>query len=281
MDTLRVRTSEAAPTGAPQPHDPPDPPPSWCSPRRHRLLRPPPPADAADAAAPGLPRGRRASPAPPDLARQPDRLYYATNRLPVGPRDDRVYTVAPDRRLHLGTATLRIGDESATLVSSTSDHPRRRPDRPFLHLNAWPRPPPSPRFEPPDPDARALFAQIDAALAASRSRDILVYVHGANTAVSAPPARPHSSGISPAARRSSLLYVWPTAENFLRYPRDIETAFGGAPHLAEFLDLLATAHRRREQSTSSPTAPAPHRAATPSPASPASDPAAASPPRRD
>ena len=36
-----------------------------------------------------------------------------------------------------------------------------------------------------------------------------------------------------------ILYAWPTAENFLRYPRDIETAFGAAPHLAEFLDLLA------------------------------------------
>jgi esterase/lipase superfamily enzyme len=36
-----------------------------------------------------------------------------------------------------------------------------------------------------------------------------------------------------------VLFAWPTAENFLRYPRDIETAFGSAPKLAAFLGLLA------------------------------------------
>ena len=36
-----------------------------------------------------------------------------------------------------------------------------------------------------------------------------------------------------------VLYVWPTAENFLRYPRDIRNAFGAAPHLADLLALLA------------------------------------------
>ena len=41
-------------------------------------------------------------------------LFYATNRLPVGPRDYRVYTVAPDRSLHLGEAQLRIGGEDTT-----------------------------------------------------------------------------------------------------------------------------------------------------------------------
>ena len=35
-------------------------------------------------------------------------VFYATNRLPVGPRDHRIYTVAPDRKLHLGEADLRI-----------------------------------------------------------------------------------------------------------------------------------------------------------------------------
>jgi esterase/lipase superfamily enzyme len=36
-----------------------------------------------------------------------------------------------------------------------------------------------------------------------------------------------------------VLFAWPTAENFLRYPRDIEAAFGAAPHLADLVALLA------------------------------------------
>ena len=36
-----------------------------------------------------------------------------------------------------------------------------------------------------------------------------------------------------------VLFAWPTAENFLRYSRDMITAFGAAPHLAELIELLA------------------------------------------
>jgi esterase/lipase superfamily enzyme len=35
-----------------------------------------------------------------------------------------------------------------------------------------------------------------------------------------------------------VLFAWPTAENFLRYGRDIETAFASAPHLAELIAAL-------------------------------------------
>ena len=167
-------------------------------------------------------------------------LYYATNRLPVGPQDDRLYTVAPDRRLHLGTATLRIGDENATLAqlyewttgTGTSD-------RPFIHLENMREAANVPQGEAPDADALGFFAGIDAALAASRGRDLIVYVHGANTTVER--AAGQAAQLRHFTGRDAVvvLYAWPTAENFLRYPRDIETAFGAAPHLAEFLDLLA------------------------------------------
>jgi hypothetical protein len=42
-------------------------------------------------------------------------IFYATSRLPVGPPDNRVYTVAPDWRLHVGKSTLLIGEEGSTL----------------------------------------------------------------------------------------------------------------------------------------------------------------------
>ena len=150
-------------------------------------------------------------------------LFYATNRLPVGPRDDRLYTVAPDRRLHLGTATLRIGDEDDDPRPAPRVDHRRRRLRPPVH-------PPRAhgrgrhRLAPGDVPRRAplaCLAEIDAALAASRSRDLLVYVHGANTTVER--AAGQAAQLHHFAGRDAVvvLFAWPTAENFLRYPRDI------------------------------------------------------------
>jgi esterase/lipase superfamily enzyme len=167
-------------------------------------------------------------------------LFYATSRLPVGPRDDRVYTVAPDRRLHFGTATLRIGEEGTTLDQlkewTTGSVPS---DRPFIHLERLREAATVGRDALPGAEAAAWLEGIDAALAASRDRDVLVYVHGANTTVER--AAGQAAQLRHFAGRDAVvvLFAWPTAENFLRYPRDIETAFGAAPHLAAFLALLA------------------------------------------
>jgi len=174
-------------------------------------------------------------------------LLYATNRLPVGPKEDRIYTVAPDRRLHFGRATMRIGGEGSTL-----DELREwttgvdAGDRPFIHLERMREQATLSPGEAPGPEAAAWFAELDAALAASRHRDVLVYVHGANTTVER--AAGQAAQLLHFAGREAVvvLYAWPTAENFLRYPRDIRNAFGGAPHLAEFLALIAGHTRARE-----------------------------------
>ena len=48
--------------------------------------------------------------ADPALAEDPRiSLFYATNRLPVGPHSNRLYTVVPGRDLHMGVATIRSG----------------------------------------------------------------------------------------------------------------------------------------------------------------------------
>ena len=183
----------------------------------------------------------------PDLATGSEiSLFYATSRLPVGPRDNRVYTVAPDRRLHLGTATLRIGEEGSTLDQLKEWTTRADTgDRPFLNLIRMDEAATVADPADPGPDAAAWLAEIDAALAASRSKDILIYVHGANTTVER--AAGQAAQLQHFAGREAVvvLFAWPTAENFLRYSRDIENAFGSAPHLAALIALLArhtTAH---------------------------------------
>ena len=54
-------------------------------------------------------------PSYPSAVSDPEiKLFYATNRLPVGPRADRLYAVVPGHDLHTGVATVRIGEEGTT-----------------------------------------------------------------------------------------------------------------------------------------------------------------------
>lgn len=165
-------------------------------------------------------------------------VFYATNRLPVGPREARVYTVAPDRRLHVGTAHMRVGSEGTTFDDLVDWTTRTGDERPFIHLEAMDEA----ATLSPDEDASEAadwFAAIDASLAATRDSDVIVYVHGANTTVERAAGQAAQLVHFSAGRAVVVLFAWPTAENFLRYPRDIETAFGAAPHLAELVRLLA------------------------------------------
>ncbi len=167
-------------------------------------------------------------------------IFYATNRLPVGPEDHRVYTVVPDRRLHLGEATLRIGEEGSTLqqVREWTTGPDTG-DRPFIHLMSMNETATVPPAGAPDPDTAAWLEKIDASLAQSADKDILIYVHGANTTVER--AAGQASQLRHFSGRNAVvvLFAWPTAENFLRYSRDVGNAFASAPHLAELVKLLA------------------------------------------
>jgi len=167
-------------------------------------------------------------------------LFYATNRLPFGPRDNRIYTVVPGRDLNLGVATIRIGNETTTWERiyewSTGASDDRRP---FLHLENMAEQASLADTNPLPEEASAWFAQINDALAHSRNKDIIVYVHGANTTVER--AAGQAAQLHHFTGRDTIvvLFVWPTAENFLRYTRDMITSLGAAPHLATLIELLA------------------------------------------
>jgi len=167
-------------------------------------------------------------------------LFYATNRLPIGPRHNRLYAVVPGRDLNLGLATVRIGDEATTWDKIYEWSTRTGGDtRPYLHLENLNEQASAETGEPLTPEAKAWFAEINAALANSLDRDIIVYVHGANTTVER--AAGQAAQLHHFTGRNSvvILFAWPTAENFLRYSRDMVTAFGAAPHLAQLVELLA------------------------------------------
>lgn len=179
-------------------------------------------------------------PSYPSAVSDPEiKLFYATNRLPVGPRASRLYAVVPGRDLHAGVATVRIGEEGTTwdkiYAWSTGAGDDRRP---FLHLTNLNEEATIAGDEPLTPEALAWFAEINAVLERSRDKDIIVYVHGANTTVERAAGQAAQLHHFTGRNAVVILFAWPTAENFLRYSRDMITAFGAAPHLAKLIELL-------------------------------------------
>jgi len=165
-------------------------------------------------------------------------IFYATSRAPFGPRDNRIYTVAPDYRLHLGRAELRIGDKTTTLDQIFEwSFGADQGDRPFIRLERMRE---AATLGPnADPSLAAdWFAEIDALLEAGPDTDLLVYVHGANTTVER--AAGQASQLRHFTGRNAVvvLFAWPTAENFLRYGRDVTSALASAPKLADVIALL-------------------------------------------
>ncbi len=169
-------------------------------------------------------------------------VFYTTSRLPVGPQKNRIYTVAPDYSLHIGKATVRIGAEGSTLDQIVEWSTRTdKDDRPYLHLekmneyatlesNATPK---------HGSGAEKWLNEINQALEQSRSNDILIYLHGANTTVERATGQASQLRHYSAGNAVVVLFVWPTAENFLRYSRDIRNAIGSAPQVAELIAFLA------------------------------------------
>jgi hypothetical protein len=183
----------------------------------------------------------------PDLRRDNRiELFYATNRLPVGPRTNRIYSVAPGRDLLLGVTSIRIGGEGTTWDEvyewSMGMDGERRPQlilqqmAEMAALPEGPVPPPSPML---DPQLRAWLSLVDQAVARSPDHDIIIYVHGANSTVERAAGQAAQLRHFTGQNSVVVLFAWPTAENFLVYPRDIETAFGAAPQLARLVELLA------------------------------------------
>jgi hypothetical protein len=180
-------------------------------------------------------------------------LFYASNRLAVGPRNDRIHAIAPGRDLLLGVTSIRIGDEGTgwdrVYEWSMGMDGGRRPQLILqrmveLATLGGDAPVPGPGAVR-DPALRAWLGLVDDALARSIDPDIIIYVHGANSTVER--AAGQAAQLRHFTGRNSvvLLFAWPTAENFLVYPRDIVTAFGAAPQLARLVGLLTTHTRAR------------------------------------
>jgi len=176
-------------------------------------------------------------------------VFYATNRMAFGPSAAPAYTVFPGDDLHMGVATLDIGGGGRSwdwlYEQSTNASAERRPQLLVNSMDPQASVPLGSSVDAPGEEALAYFRQIDQALARSADHDLTIYVHGANTSVGRATAQAaqyrHFTG-----RNSVVLsFLWPSAENFMRFSHDVSKAGATAPAFAQLVRMLATHTRAR------------------------------------
>lgn len=183
-------------------------------------------------------------PVAPSLARTNlIEVFYATNRVPLGPRDSRLYTIVPGQSLYLGRAVVRIGArdkpwEQLYALSTTDSNSRR----PALRLDSLDELATLRDSDSPTalaPEARGFFEAVNRALAESLDKDLTLYVHGANSSFTIAAAQAAQYRHFTGRDSVVLMFAWPSAERGMRYFTDVGNARASVPAFARLLDLLA------------------------------------------
>ena len=169
---------------------------------------------------------------------------YATNRLPFGEGSKGgLYTIFPSDTLKLGFVVHRIGEEQMSwneFYSQSHAVKRKKKliiDKQYvrevfeLSIDEEPKDIPS--------QAYGFFDQINQELDASIDKDILVYVHGANSSFNRSTAQ--GAQLYHFAGQNSVIitFCWPSAESLLRYDMDVQHGQQAVPAFSRLLEVLA------------------------------------------
>lgn len=179
---------------------------------------------------------------PGKTARTEIPVPYATNRLPLIETPESLFTALAGADLRVGIAHVRIGDDDLEWEAlhrlSTSDDVEQRP---IVRLD-WLEPKGllaggAGRGTPAE--AQAFFELIERALALSPGRDLVVFVHGANTPVSRAAAQAAQFQHFATRRVVVLSFMWPSFGSILRYLTDVGSAAASVEPFARLLQTLA------------------------------------------
>jgi esterase/lipase superfamily enzyme len=199
----------------------------------------------------------------PDREKSKDiQILFATNRIPAAIGDHRTYTIFPDDKLRMGTVNIQIGEKGTSWESilklSTTDTDQRLPLKmknikeiaqyPLIKNKKWQ--PETMQYQDllaqnkqeqnvSAQNTRALADMVNKALESSIDKDITIYVHGANTGVYRASAQAAQYHHFTGQNSVVMVYLWPSAENFLAYGTDTQHALRSAPAFAKLLVLLA------------------------------------------
>lgn len=154
-----------------------------------------------------------------ELERTEVPVFYATNRAALIEQPEPIHLTLRADTLRMGVAHVRVGDQTldwATLYRlSTSADPDERPIVELKRLEQLAALGPDQRVHA-SPDAKAFFARVNQALAASPNSELLVYVHGSNNTVPRASAQASQFRHFTGRRMVVLVFMWPSAGSVLR-----------------------------------------------------------------
>jgi len=170
-------------------------------------------------------------------------VLFATNRMPLGDDDNRTYAIFPGNALRMGIAHFAIGGKETEWEQvfrlSTSDENR---DRPALHLEDLQELAVIPLDDETDPMPREFeffTTAVNDALARGIDKDIMIYVHGANSTIYRAASQAAQYRHFTGRNSVVLVFLWPSAENLLAYGMDVRHAKKSAPAFKQLITLLA------------------------------------------
>ena len=170
---------------------------------------------------------------------------YATNRLPLdlSNKTDR-YSIFPSEILRLGFAVHRVGEENTTWQEIYDESLNKDRSKDILLSREYVREVVSHNMEDnlenTSAQADGFFQQIDDLLDQTIDKDILIYVHGANSGFYRATAQGAQFFHFTGHNSLVLTFSWPSAESLLKYKVDVLHAKKTVPAFARLIELLAT-----------------------------------------
>ena len=170
---------------------------------------------------------------------------YATNRQPFDQsnRSDG-YSIFPSETLKLGFAVHRVGEENMAWEEIYTESLKKERSKKILLSREYVREVVSYDIEDDlgksSSEAYGYFQHVNGMLDKTIDKDILVYVHGANSGFYRASAQGAQFFHFTGHNSLVMTFSWPSAESLLKYKVDVAHAKQTVPAFARLIELLAT-----------------------------------------
>ena len=170
---------------------------------------------------------------------------YATNRQPMeSATNSDHYSIFPSETLRMGFVVHRVGEQSMSWEEIYNESLQVKRSQDILITREYAREVVEYNIDDDlstlSSQAGGFFEQIDKLLDKNIDKDILLYVHGANSSYYRATAQGaqfyHFTGHNSVV----ITFAWPSAENILKYKVDVMHAKKTVPAFARLIELLAT-----------------------------------------
>lgn len=170
--------------------------------------------------------------------------FYATNRQPIDTDNKSMkYSIFPSKTLRMGFTVHSVGPEGMSWDDILEESMRSKRNSDLLLKNVHTKE--IALFdlldeqEPLSSQAYGLFDSINSALEKAFIKDIIVYVHGANSNFYRATAQGAQFFHFTGHNAIIVNFSWPSAENLLKYKTDVAHAKKTIPAFARLIELLA------------------------------------------